>query len=409
MIDDARRARGIGHANGLGPARRDARDRCHRRGDEHADHAAAGSLHPDGEPREQLVHRSEPPIAVAVSAAIDRATCPARHVVAEPLGERDAERVLVGASIGDVTAALFGRHVRGRAGDRPPAHERGEPEVADDDAAARLDEHVVGFEVEVDEALAVHVREPAPGRHERLDDRAWPARRGGEPLAQRAAADVLHADVRLISEPADVEHRRHVRMRQLRHRARFGEQPARLGEIRPYELERDAPIERGVVGFVDHAHPADPDQPAHDVAADPVARRGERGGLERVETAAQVGDQLAAARARVEVGVEPVNRRRVDRAGDERRDRVVTCAWIPGRRRPAEWRICDVALHGSLRFLWPPEHLLERDVGEAVDHPQHAVELGRRHHERAAHAVSRRRHDSVRACLSWRAAVARCT
>ena len=161
-----------------------------------------------------------------------------------------------------------------------------EPEVHDAHLAVAPDHDVVGLEVAVHEPLLVRGREPAPRRHEHLQDLLPAARRGLQPVGDGVPLDELHRDEHLLLERADVVDDDDVRVRQPRDRLRLAQRalpPLVAGDavagLHPQQLDRDLAIQLGIVRRVDLAHAAAADQPEHDVAADGRAPRQRRQGL----------------------------------------------------------------------------------------------------------------------------------
>ena len=122
-----------------------------------------------------------------------------------------------------------------------------------------------------------------------------------QPVAQRAAGQVLHRQEDLALVDADVVDRDDVRVRQLRdrlglaHQARLAARRDRPALVRAQQLERDLAIELRIVGGVDDAHRAGAEALEHEVAADGRAA-GEDVGREEVHV-------RALSRARPEIGV----------------------------------------------------------------------------------------------------------
>jgi hypothetical protein len=144
-----------------------------------------------------------------------------------------------------------------------------EAEVANLDAAVGAEQHVVGFEVAMDEAGGMGSGESASCGEKRLDDLV----RGVldlEPLAQRGAGDVLHRDVDRVVNRAELVDHGDVWMRQPCECFRFAAQALReiavaAAELRTDQLQRDGAIETRIFGRVDHAHRAGAAQAFDDV------------------------------------------------------------------------------------------------------------------------------------------------
>jgi hypothetical protein len=136
------------------------------------------------------------------------------------------------------------------------AHRR-QAEIADPRAGVRVDEHVVGLEVAVDDPGRVGGGEPFAGGAEHGEHLAEAPRLLLEPAPERAAGDVLHRDEHLMAVAAEIMDRYHVRVREPRQRLRLAHEAppladtiARLAE----QLYGDLTIESVVVGRVDDAH-----------------------------------------------------------------------------------------------------------------------------------------------------------
>ena len=128
------------------------------------------------------------------------------------------------------------------------------------------DHDVAGLEVAVDQPRGVRGSQSVRRLCEDGEDllpRAWAL---GEPVLEGAAVDELHGDEHAPLERARVVNGDDVRMRQLGHGLGFAQQ-ARLGALRMdagavaprmHELQRDLPIELGIVGGIDLTHAAAP-------------------------------------------------------------------------------------------------------------------------------------------------------
>ncbi len=135
-----------------------------------------------------------------------------------------------------------------------------EPEVDDTDTAVVSDNHVVRFEVAVDEPGGVRRGQPFPRRQEDAHDGVDASGRA-QPLPQRHAVDELHRDEDLSLEDARVVDRNHVRMGQACERLGLAEKPSvrrRLvpvgGGRRLEDLEGYRAIELWVEGSVELRH-----------------------------------------------------------------------------------------------------------------------------------------------------------
>jgi hypothetical protein len=156
----------------------------------------------------------------------------------------------------------------------------GQAEVREVDVLLSLvvrDEDVRGLHVSVDQATAVCRVQGRSDRTEECDrpvgvDRALPREQG----PKVRAADVAHRDEELPLGLARLVHRHDVGVLQTRgelglpHEAR-AERIVR-GELGGKDLDRNAPAETSVLGKVDNAHPAAPEQGLDPVEAEGGAR-----------------------------------------------------------------------------------------------------------------------------------------
>ena len=190
-----------------------------------------------------------------------------RDLAREHLEQHDPERVDVGL-LGHVAAeGLLGRDVVGGAEHapgrgQPVGLERaGDPEVGDLPASLRVDQHVLRLHVAVHEALGVGGGErPADldrvghGLHDRQ------AAHAPDPLLQGLALHVLEHDVGRALVLAEVDHGHDMGMGQPGDRARLAPESLELvrvvGDVAMHELDRDPPLQRGVVRAVDRGHAA---------------------------------------------------------------------------------------------------------------------------------------------------------
>jgi hypothetical protein len=196
--------------------------------------------------------------------------------------EHDAERVLIGAAVEVLVAEeLLGRAIRGRADERVRdrdlpgrvAEHLRDAEVEDLrlDAAVRClgEEDVRGFQVAVEHADAVRVRDGHEHRHHQ--DRALARAQRADALqvaAQRLALEELHDEEAVALVRPDVGDVDDVRVPDARGRLAFEREAlddvVALGEVVVEHLHRDFLLQGGVLGHVHvgHAAPADPaDQP----------------------------------------------------------------------------------------------------------------------------------------------------
>ena len=191
--------------------------------------------------------------------------------------ERQAQGVDVAGRRGGFAGALFGRHVLRTAQERPGGGElrgvrrrAGQPEVGDLHAAVGCQQQVAGLDVAVDDALGVGGRQGPGAAGDDAGGLAGRHRAVGPDLGvQGPAGHVLGDDERAAAELADLEHRDDVGMAQGGGQAGLAEEPlAGLGVGGGEELDGDLPAEDGVLGAVDHPHPAAAQQPPDCVAAD---------------------------------------------------------------------------------------------------------------------------------------------
>jgi len=284
--------------------------------------------------------------------------------------ERDAEAELIAARVDVRAQQLLGRHVARRAehgagrgqideqrravrarhrsrttqrvgGRRRPApgivdpeQRAGEPEIGDTHAAIAADEHVVGFEVAVQQADRVRRHQAARRLVKHLEDLAPRPRPALQPRRQRVALDELHRDVDVLAVrprggdartcagrrgSPDVVDRDDVRVVELGDRLGLALQArARLfrvrAEVRAQHLERDLAIELGIVRREHVAHAAGAERRQHEVAADAIADR-----QRRQAAGLRLGEDLALVAMRRGVRVDIVG------AG-ERGDELATIA-----------------------------------------------------------------------------------
>ena len=179
--------------------------------------------------------------------------------------EHDPDRVDVAAGVGLPAQHQLGGEVRHGADQRAGAGGRrdgaGQPEVADLDPAVVGDQHVLGFDVPVDEAGVV-------GRPQPLDDgvdQGQGQARGQRALvlddvAQRVALDVLHHQVGHPAVLALVQDAHDVRVREPGGGLRLAAQPVEelrvAGQVGVQHLQCHIPLQPAVGGQVDGGHAA---------------------------------------------------------------------------------------------------------------------------------------------------------
>ena len=141
---------------------------------------------------------------------------------------------------------------------------RREAEVHDAHRAVGGDHHVLRFEVAVDDPGAVRGRQPASRQAEDAEDLVARPALLIQPGRDRVAFDQLHRDEHAPVGGADVVDGHQVRMGQTRDRLRLAHQARGLDVVRlgvgAHDLDGDLSIQLRVVGSVDLAHSAPPDQ-----------------------------------------------------------------------------------------------------------------------------------------------------
>ena len=124
-----------------------------------------------------------------------------------------------------------------------------------------VDQDVLRLDVAVDHLARVGDREAA-GDLDRVGDRLLRVERAvaADPLLQRFALDVLEDDVGVAAVLAGVDHRDHVGVGELGHRARLLAEALELvgllGHLAVHHLDRDLAVERLVARQVDGRHAA---------------------------------------------------------------------------------------------------------------------------------------------------------
>ncbi len=105
---------------------------------------------------------------------------------------------------------------------------------------------------------------------ERLEDLRLAAPPLFEPSAQCLPVDELHGNEHGTAEQTDIVNRDHVRVLQARQCLSLPQESLAAGRAigRLQELERDHSVEFGIVGLVDHAHPALAEQVEQHVSPD---------------------------------------------------------------------------------------------------------------------------------------------
>ena len=204
------------------------------------------------------------------------ALAPEGPLAREHLVEHGPEREDVGAGVHRLAAHLLGGHVAhgahhparlGREGHRRDVAPLGgdgvharQPEVEHLHLARAEQEHVLGLEVAVDDALLVRGGEAARDLERDLDRLAGRQRPVLQPLAERLALQQLHRRVDGALLAAEVVDGEDVRVREGGDRLRLAlEAPERvgiLGEVPRQDLDRHLALELRVARAEDDAHPA---------------------------------------------------------------------------------------------------------------------------------------------------------
>jgi hypothetical protein len=210
-----------------------------------------------------------------------------RRRAGDEVVERRAERVDIGAVIDGVAAALLGRHVEWRAGERRlrdravarPAAAGREPEVQHLGHAMAVGHEVRRLDVAVGEPGAMGFAQPERGGADHRERFVGVERAIRDALGERLAGDVLHREVQppgLLADEVDV---RDVRVCDPCLRARLADHAIaarRIArEVRREHLDRDRPIEREIGRQVDLTHPAGAERLVDPEVAELLAR-GER-------------------------------------------------------------------------------------------------------------------------------------
>jgi hypothetical protein len=150
-------------------------------------------------------------------------------------------------------------------------------EVADPHTTVIADEHIRRFEVAVDELLGVRRLESQSRGVQTAHDLGRAAASCTQPLRERLSLDELHDEktalrLSVLSERMDGDD---VRMRQASHRLSFSHQALRQSRRRRFRaknLDGDPAPKRGVLGGIDDAHSACPQNSFDDVLTEPLSR-----------------------------------------------------------------------------------------------------------------------------------------
>ena len=238
-----------------------------------------------------------------------------RRLAGQQLVDHAAQAVEIGAAVErGVAERLLRAHV-GRGADREPGlgetvaraglERAGHPEIGEQRvrrharlAAGGAQEHVLGLEVAVHDAVRVGVRQcvrqlggPAEDVGERL--RAAPAETVAEALALHQRHGVpqhRRAQAGLGGDLAGIEEGKDVGVLKARGEADLAQEPVGAqagGQLGPEDLDRDRAIVADVVGAIDHGHAAAAELPLESVAvgegngkaAGRVGQRAVRAGL----------------------------------------------------------------------------------------------------------------------------------
>ena len=149
-----------------------------------------------------------------------------------------------------------------RASDSP--RHLGQAEVEDLHLPALVDEDVLGLDVAMNDTLGMGFVQRVGDLDSQFDDPGRLQRPVPDELRQRLPVDILHGDVADAAFLAHVVDVRDVGMGEGGGSPRFAREP--LGKARVFrpgrkDLERHPPLQPGVVGEVDLAHPALPKTP----------------------------------------------------------------------------------------------------------------------------------------------------
>jgi hypothetical protein len=190
-----------------------------------------------------------------------------RDPARQHLVEQYPEGVDVGASVYVATHRLLRRDVVGGAEDPPRLREavglqrQRDPEIGHLRAPIGVDQDVLRLHVPVNEHPGVRGRQPAAdldrvGR--RLVHRQAPE--PVDPVLERLALEILEDDVGVALVLAGVDHRDHVRVRELGHRPRLAAEPLDLvrliGDLRVHDLHGHGSLEGLVASEVHGRHAA---------------------------------------------------------------------------------------------------------------------------------------------------------
>jgi hypothetical protein len=212
-----------------------------------------------------------------------------RQAAGQGLVEDHAERVPVARRGRELAGALLGRHVQRGAGvQRRPREARAgdlrdQPEVEDDHAVARRDQHVRRLEVAVQQVVGVERLD----RERQLADQPAHARRvatthshGG---AHVDALDEFHGDAPRRPVRHELVERDQIGVADPGHAAKLVLEAVQLRGAHPQQrLDRHARAVSPVDRLVDHAHAAGADLAEHRVRPEFAGQRGDGGGARGV-------------------------------------------------------------------------------------------------------------------------------
>ena len=155
----------------------------------------------------------------------------------------------------------------------PPQRSRASPKSVTRTRPSRPTSTFSGLKSRCTRPAACAAASPRPAARNTSTNLA-PARAGVAAAAtgERVALDELHRDEDALVQRARVVDGDDVGVRQARHRLGLAQQPRPALGARPRpparQLERDAPIQLGIIRRVDHAHAAAPDRAQHLIAVD---------------------------------------------------------------------------------------------------------------------------------------------
>ena len=229
--------------------------------------------------------------------------CGVRATAGEDLVEHQPERVDVALGRDLSAFELLGRHVGRRAdADVADVANRRETEVHDADLARRVQHDVRRLEIAVDDAALVGGGETRGKLPRQLERPVF--RKAADAFERRCeifAVDVLHREVQIAFDLADVVDATDVGVRDVPRRSDFVvelREPARVGrEVLGQKLQRHGLAQTQIVGAVDLAHPAAAEQAGHAVPAVEHGPRRESPVIDRARRAQPPAGGRSGARA----------------------------------------------------------------------------------------------------------------